>query len=287
VAIDSIPASLRERWRIRAGVSIADTHSSRVYRVERQDADPAILKILKPEGMNELPGMAFLDWRCGKGAVLLIDRFENACLLEDAGSTILRDHHSEFGDEAATDVILSVLSDLHSPSPKPAPAELVPLPRHFQSLFLAVERHTPAAHAELLRWGAAVTEELLSEQVDIRPLHGDLHHDNIVTGGTRSWLAIDPQGLIGDPAYDVANVFGNPLYGIRDILDPRRIGRLARAFSAALGCPQTKILRYAAAHAAVSICWSMEAAPSTEADENIAERSAFALLVRQMLDGTP
>jgi streptomycin 6-kinase len=286
VTIDSIPASLRERWRIRAGVSIADTRSSFVYRVERQDADAAILKILKPDGMNELPGMAFLDWRGGKGAVSLIDRFESACLLEDAGSRILRDYHGEFGDEAATDIILSVLHELHASSPSPAPAELVPLPRHFQSLFHTVDRETSSAHDDLLRWGAALAQELLSEQTDIRPLHGDLHHDNIVTGSPRGWLAIDPQGLIGDPAYDVANVFGNPLYGIMDILDPRRIGRLACSFSAALGCPETKILRYAAAHAAVSICWSLEAEQSAETEANITERSAFALLVRQMLDGT-
>lgn len=286
MTIELIPASLRERWRIRAGVFIADTRSSHVYRVKRQDAEPAILKILKPEGMNELPGMAFLEWRGGKGAVSLIDRFGNACLLEDAGTQVLRSYQTAFGDEAATDIILSVLAELHSSSPLTPPTELVPLPRHFQSLFQAVSRGARSDHADLLRWGAALAEDLFTEQTDIRPLHGDLHHDNIVTGGPRGWLAIDPQGLIGDPAYDVANVFGNPLYGIRDILNPDRIARLARSFSAALGCSEAKILRYAAAHAAVSICWSMEAGPSAEAAENIAERSAFAALVRQMLDGT-
>jgi streptomycin 6-kinase len=286
LAISGIPAALTERWRICGGVSVADTRSSRVFRVEREGASSAIVKILKPEGMNELPGMAFLDWRGGHGAVRLIDRIDNACLLEDAGTTILRDHYRAFGDEAATDTVLSVLAELHASSSSPPPAELVPLRRHFQSLFQMAERGADPEHADLLRWGAALADELLSQQVDIRPLHGDLHHDNIVTGGARGWLAIDPQGLIGDPAYDVANVFGNPLGGAKDILDPKRIARLAKSFSEVLGCSERKILRFAGAHAAVSICWSMEAEQSADTRENIAERSAFALIVRRMLDGT-
>jgi streptomycin 6-kinase len=284
VATSGIPESLTERWRILDSALIADTPSSQVYRAELHDGSSAIVKILKPEGMNELPGMAFLDWRGGKGAIRLIDRFENACLLEDAGLTILRDHCREFGDEAATDIILSVLADLHAPSSSPPPAELVPLRRHFQSLFQADERKTDPEHADLLRWGTALAEELLIEQADIRPLHGDLHHDNIVTGGPRGWLAIDPQGLIGDPAYDVANVFGNPLGGVKDILDLKRIARLAKSFSEVLGCSELKILRFAGAHAAVSVCWSLEAEQSEDTRENIAERSAFALVVRRMLD---
>ncbi len=196
-----IPEQLQECWRIRAGVLIADTRSSRIYRAGRKDGSSAIVKILKPEGMGELPGMAFLDWRDGKGTVRLLDRLDNACLLEDAGTTTLRDHYSRYGDEAATDIVLQVLADLHAPSPSPPPAELVPLRQHFRSLFLGAGRPGDPALADMLRWTAALAEELLGRQVDIRPLHGDLHHDNIVTGSQRGWLAIDPQGLIGDPAY--------------------------------------------------------------------------------------
>lgn len=34
-------------------------------------------------------------------------------------------------------------------------------------------------------------------------LHGDLHHDNIIAHG-ETWLAIDPQGIIGEAAFDYA-----------------------------------------------------------------------------------
>jgi streptomycin 6-kinase len=41
-------------------------------------------------------------------------------------------------------------------------------------------------------------------------LHGDLHHDNILHDGN-AWVAIDPKGLIGDPAYEIAPLLCNPI----------------------------------------------------------------------------
>jgi streptomycin 6-kinase len=278
------PDDLRARWTISKITSIADTRSSLVYRVERYDAPGAIVKILKPDGMNEMAGMAFLEWRQGSGAVRLIDRHRHACLIEDAGDQLLRDYHRQFGDAKATDIVLDVLDELHATSPVAPPDELVPLRLHFSALFDKAQSQANPALAEILLWTAALADDLLDRQTDTRPLHGDLHHDNIIGGGPRGWLAIDPQGLIGDPAYDVANVFGNPLGGASDILNPRRIKTLVRRFSAAIGCSETKILRYAAAHAGLSICWSLDDSGSADAQENIAERLTFADIVRRMLE---
>jgi streptomycin 6-kinase len=230
--------------------------------------------------------MAFLGWRNGNGGVRLIDRHLHACLIEDAGDLLLRDCHRQFGDEKATDIVLVVLGELHATSPDAPPAELVSLRQHFNSLFDNAQYQSDPAFADTLRWTAALADDLLDGQTDIRPLHGDLHHDNIIGGGLRGWLAIDPQGLIGDPAYDVANVFGNPLGGASDILNPSRVKTLARRFSLAIGCSETKILRYAAAHAGLSICWSLDDSGSADAQENIAERLAFADIVRRMLEGS-
>jgi len=60
--------------------------------------------------------------------------------------------------------------------------------------------------------------ELLSDWRDIAVLHGDLHHDNVLDfGPERSWLAIDPKGLIGERGFDFASLFLNP-----DLADPSR-----------------------------------------------------------------
>lgn len=56
--------------------------------------------------------------------------------------------------------------------------------------------------------------------------HGDLHHDNIMHG-SRGSLAIDPKGVYGDPAFDAANVFYNPLDRDDLCLDAARIAAIA------------------------------------------------------------
>ena len=44
-------------------------------------------------------------------------------------------------------------------------------------------------------------------------LHGDVHHGNVLDLGDR-WAAIDPKGVLGHPAFDLANVFCNPAEGV-------------------------------------------------------------------------
>ena len=90
----------------------------------------------------------------------------------------------------------------------------------------------------------------------IVPLHGDLHHDNIISSD-RGWLAIDPKGLLGDPAYETANVFINPERADKIASDPKRIAARADILSQRLGYNRKRILGWAAAHAALSACWDL------------------------------
>lgn len=279
----AIPHALADRWSLEHFELIADTRTSLVHRVLRSDGRPAILKQLKPTGLHELPGISFLGWRNGHGAVRLLEHCENICLLEDAGSRTLRDHRLSQGEKACNDIIVAVLRNLHSPSAHDVPTDLLPLQRHFRAL---LERPNIADErlSEALSYCAATAKELVLTQSDIRPLHGDLHHENIVSGTSRDWLAIDPQGLVGDAVYEVANVFGNPTGAFADIVDPDRIIGLARLFASALDCSEEKILRYAIAHAGLSICWSLEDGDGHSAGSNAAERLAFIDVARRLLE---
>lgn len=42
-------------------------------------------------------------------------------------------------------------------------------------------------------------------------LHGDLHHDNIISDGATGWKVIDPHGYVGDPASEISPFIFNPL----------------------------------------------------------------------------
>lgn len=65
----------------------------------------------------------------------------------------------------------------------------------------------------MLAPAAKSARRLLADPREICPLHGDLHHDNVLDFGLRGWLAIDPHGLLGERSFDFANIFTNPDLG--------------------------------------------------------------------------
>ncbi|MCQ2004626.1 aminoglycoside phosphotransferase family protein [Rhizobium sp. NRK18] len=277
----AFPADLAARWDIRDAELIADTHTSHVWRAFRTGGT-AIVKALKPAGLGELPGMAYLDWLDGHGAVRVLEAVRDTFLIEDAGLRTLGDVVRAGGDDLATDVIAGIVGGLANPAKAP-PASLVPLETNFRELFAYPESGGDPALAAFIGWAKVTARDLLADQQDIRPLHGDLHHDNIICDDAGTWRIIDPKGLIGDPAYDVANVFGNPLGATDLILDPARARHLASRFASALDMTEEKILTYAATHAALSICWSSARPGSASAALNISERLAFGQLVRGLI----
>jgi len=278
----AFPNDLAERWGIEAWTLIADTPTSHVYRVRRSDGVSAIAKLLKPAGRHELPGFHFLGWRDGAGAVKLVDRREMAGLMEDAGSTTLGEYRRHNGEAEANAIIIGIVRGLHSANVEAPPPKLVPLRRQFRALFEQAAKPDGSELSHLLRICAAVADALIDTQTDIRPLHGDLHHENIITGGKRGWLAIDPQGLIGDPAYEVANIFGNPR-GIV-LADPDLITARVRTFAPAIGCHEEKILRFAIAHAGLSVSWSIEDGEALAEGSHVRKRIDFLGMATGLLE---
>lgn len=54
-------------------------------------------------------------------------------------------------------------------------------------------------------------------------VHGDLHHDNILSSTRAGWLAIDPKGIAAEPAYEVAAMIRNPYQKLKDIANLEEI----------------------------------------------------------------
>ena len=111
-------------------------------------------------------------------------------------------------------------------------------------------------------------------------LHGDLHHENVLLGqrgGAASWLAIDPQGVWGDPAYEVANLFGNPRDHPALTLAADRPQRLAGTLERSLGLPGARILNWAYVHSCISAAWAIEDGDDPTYRLRVAERIGEAL----------
>lgn len=278
----ALSIALVDLWGLSHVRLIADTHSSFIYRAMRSEV-PVIIKALKPEGSGERPGIDFLRWRDGLGAVRVIDQVGDVALLEDAGHLLLRTYHGQVGDVVTTEIIVDVVQRLHASSKQPIPAALTSLREHFKPLFAVDCSDAASSSVDIIAWSAEQARSLLASQQTIKPLHGDLHHDNIIGSERGEWLAIDPQGLIGDPVYDVANVFGNPLFATDIILDPKRALHLATRFAALFECSASKVLRFAAAHAGLSCAWTLSHPLTPSGQTNINERLAFARMTRSIL----
>ncbi|MGF7005852.1 aminoglycoside phosphotransferase family protein [Aminobacter sp. BE322] len=252
-------AVLPSHWNVRDPELIAETFSSRIWKVRLADGGPAIVKALKPfdDVADELRGAHYLSWRDGVGAIRLLGFEGHDMLLEHAGDRLLADELNEQGDRHATDIANEVLARLFSPSDAPPPADLQPLRQRYESLFKKARADRDAGVDSLYVEAAVIAERLLLNPYELRVLHGDLHHDNILLGA-RGWLAIDPKGLLGDPGFDAANLFYNPLHRHDLSLNPERIAYMAESFARTLGQRPDAILDHAIAWGCLSSSWHAE-----------------------------
>lgn len=267
------------RWNIAAARLIADTFSSRVWKVTLGDGSTAVVKDLKPfdDVEDELRGAHLLAWRNGHGLVRLIDRDGNRMLIEYAGERHLTDVLETGGDAAATEIASEVMQRLHAPGDRPAPSGLQPLAERHEALFAKAKQDRAAGIVSAYIEAALCAQELLDSAHDIRPLHGDLHHENILEG-PRGWLAIDPKGVLGDTGFDAANLFYNPLERDDLCLAPERIARMAGQLSRPMKQDPRRLLDHAFAYGCLSAAWHH--GDGNAADE--ARELAVAAVVREV-----
>lgn len=265
-----------DRWKLSDPALLAETFSSRIWKVRLEDGSPAVVKDLKPfdDVEDELRGAHLLRWRRGKGAVNLLGMDGQQMLLEYAGDRMLQHDLDGVGDRAATEIASEVLAKLLSPSEHPVPSGLQPLRERFASLFRKAKADRDMGQASLYTEAAAVAEGLLSNPVEIRPLHGDLHHENIMHG-PRGWLVIDPKGVLGDPGFDAANMFYNPLDRDELCLDPSRIAGMAEIFARTLRQDPRRLLDYAVAYGCLSAVWHHEDGNAVEENRELSVAEAI------------
>ena len=265
-----------DRWQVSDPELIAETFSSRVWRVRRADGTIAVVKSLKPfdDVEDELRGAHLLEWRDGEGMVKLLGFDGRQMLLEDAGERMLVDELNEQGDAAATEIAAEVMARLHSPSKRPPPPALQPLEERFRDLFARAKIDRDADASSLYVDAADIAEQLLANPHDVRPLHGDLHHENILCG-PRGWLAIDPKGVMGDPGFDAANLFYNPLGRDELCLAPERIAAMADVLGRTLKQDFGTILDHAFAYGCLSAAWHWGDDNSKDEDRQLSIAAAI------------
>ncbi|MBT2499046.1 hypothetical protein J7E25_08050 [Agromyces sp. ISL-38] len=241
-----------ERWRLSLDGAVFQTETSTLAPAHTATGQAVMLKISHID--EEQRGSLLLAAWSGHGAARVLEHEGDAVLMERATGPRSLAHLSVSGsDAAATDVLCETAAVLHAASAdvldSPEPPELVPLRTWFRDLFAQADGLT-AFH----RRGADIALALLDDERDVVALHGDVHHANVLDFGERGWLAIDPKALLGERAFDYANLCCNP--SPEFALEPGRLeSRLAQvADSAAL--PPERFARWLIAWCALSSTWS-------------------------------
>lgn len=256
-------------WRLKPdGAPFVTLFGSRLAPV-RRDGRAAMLKIAG--GEEERLGAALMSWWAGDGAAEVLASDGPALLLERlAGPRSLAAMARHGQDDEATHILCQAVARLHSARPAPPPPSLVPLPVWFGALGPAAERY-----GGVLKASRRAADQLLASPRDERPLHGDLHHDNVLDGGARGWLAIDPKGLIGDRGFDYANIVCNP-----DIATAGATGvlmRRARIVAAAADLELDRYLHWVLAYAGLSASWTLDSGGDASPALEIARLAAVEL----------
>lgn len=223
------------------------------------DGTPAIVKGLKPieDIADELRGADYLVWRNGRGAVRLLGRENNLMLLEYAGERMLSHIVAEHGDYQATEIAAELMAKLYAASEEPLPSALLPIRDRFAALFQRARDDQNAGCQTDYVHAAIIADQMMSNASELRGLHGDLHHENIMFS-SRGWLVIDPVGLVGEVGFGAANMFYDPADRDDLCLDPRRIAQMADAFSRALDVDPRRLLDQAYAYGCLSAAWNAD-----------------------------
>ena len=158
-------------------------------------------------------GMDLLALQSEADALTCFDGFGGVTLFESGrGMLLMREvepgraltEYFPENDQRATEIVCQLIQQLHA----------APLPKKhsFKSLDTVCSRldKEDVLNLSFVYKAKRLKDELLGTADSQVLLHGDLHHDNILQseGG---WVAIDPKGYVGDPAFDLAAYLVNPI----------------------------------------------------------------------------
>lgn len=221
-----------------------------------EDGAAAVLKV----GFNEPDSIVFgeakmLELLNGNGAVRLLQFDENNCalLLERLMPGEDLTGLCKINDERATLIAIDVMKKIRRVSFENN--DFPSLEKWTSSFRQAENTGFSQRHFEN---GQKFFDELINSS-EKRLLHGDLHHQNILSAEREAFLAIDPKGIIGDIGFEISTFLNNPRSWVlkhpnrREILK-KRVEMFARSFE----IEPNNLRKWAYAEAVLSAWWTFE-----------------------------
>ncbi len=260
MGLPTILLSCEQHWNLEIEKPFPNLSYNFVATAKRADGTKVVLKIGMADDVefrNEAEALLLFD---GRSAVRLLEYNPElgAMLLEkvEPGTPL----HSLQNDEQSTVVAAEVMKKLWRPAPShnafPSTTDWA---NGLQRLRQRFNGGTGPLPKSLVEESERIFSQLHASQAEAVLLHGDLHYDNILSARRESWLAIDPKGVIGEPAYEVGALLRNPLPKLLNVPDPKDIlSRRLDLFSQSLEIDRERLRSWGIAQAVLSAWWSIE-----------------------------
>jgi streptomycin 6-kinase len=261
--LDGIPHTIekyQQKWNIEVYPPFILTYNF-VAPAKRIDGASVVLKIGFPHDKEFQGEINALEVFNGNGSekILEADRENAVMLLEHVlPGTPLSNLED---DEKETKIIASVMKKIWKPLSKNHTfvtifewtKELREYPNKYGN------QPNPPIPMQFVQKAISLFNELINSSSKAVLVHGDLHHDNLLSSDRDSWLAIDPKGIAAEPIYEVAAMMRNPYERIKnssnlEVLLRNRIAIL----SSELQFDPERIRKWCYAQTVLSGVWSSD-----------------------------
>lgn len=258
--LPSLVAACAQRWSLTVLPPFVPLSYNYVApAVRASDGNGVVLKlgVPNPELLTEIEALQLFDGR-GSARLLDADAERGVLLLErlEPGMPL-----ADLDDDArATSIAAGVMRQLWRPVPPEHPFPTVARwAAGLQRLRDRFEGGTGPLPARWVERAEALFAELLSTMSEQVLLHGDLHHWNILAAGRQPWLALDPKGVVGEPAYEVGALLRNPFPDILGVPQVERVmARRVDQLAEELGFDRARLVRWGVAQAVLAAWWTVE-----------------------------
>jgi len=252
-------ATHARNWSLTVSPPFSSLSYNYVAPAVRSDGTDVVLKVGFPDRglVTEIDALRCYD---GKGVARLIeaDPQRGVLLLERLTPGVPLS--TERDDRRATSSAVDVMQRLWRPPPagKAFPS-VTAWARGWQKLRERFHGGTGPLAARLVDASERLFAELLDSMAEPVLLHGDFHHGNILAAKRRPWLAVDPKGVIGEPAYEAGALLRNPWPRLLAEPYPARVlARRVDQLAEELRFDRARILGWGVAQAVLSAWWSLD-----------------------------
>jgi streptomycin 6-kinase len=260
--IDQLPALIttcEKRWSLTVLPPFAPLSYNYVAPALCADGKQVVLKLgfPNPELSSEIEA---LRWFGGRGiaqllqgepqqGILLIERVNPGTLLSSLEN-----------DDQATHIAAQVMRQLWRPIPAGQTTFI-----YVAKWAKGLERLRRRFNGETGPFPTLLVEEAENLFADLLAsmgapvlLHGDLHHENILSAQRQPWLAIDPKGVVGEPAYEAGALLRNPGRILKSSELERITARRLDLLAEDLQLERSRLRAWGLAQAVLSAWWHLE-----------------------------